>query len=427
MNPKKFPIRLVFAALAGTFLFITLSCEKKEALSSAVELLSFGPAGIQHGEQMRIIGNNLDKVTAIEFVGASIQSTNFVEQTSELIVVTVPEQAERGIITLKTSEGDITSKSPLNLEVPVVITDFTTSAKPGEQITFQGEYLNWVTSIVFADELPVTEFVSQSLTELLVTVPMNAQSGSLTVLTGGTEPLTIELEDQLEVTLPSITGFSPNPVDRGANLTVSGADLDLVKGIVLKGVADTIMDFVSRSETELVIAIPEEATRGTLSIVAFSNIAVESEDILTFVGDPVAPDPLAYPLYIDQLENSAQNWGWGSTVDFNNSENVRDGNAAIKVSYQGSWGALKFANFSVNTAGYQEIAFSIFGTPGTGGKTINLTTNGSSAYVITITEGEWVEYKLPLTELGNPATMTELVFQETGWSGTVYMDHVGLR
>ncbi len=427
MKRKKFHIRFLFVAMASAFLPLIFSCEKKEALSTAIELLSFGPAGVSHGDQISFIGNNLDKVTAIDLVGASIPSTDFVEHTAELIIITVPIAAEHGLVTLKTSAGDIVSKSPLNLEVPVVITDFTHSVKPGEQITFEGEYLNWVTSVVFADEVPVTEFVSQSLNELVVTVPMTAQSGSLTVLTGGTEPLTIELEDQLEVTLPTITGFSPNPVERGDNLTVSGTDLDLVRGIALKGVADAITEFVSRSETELVIAIPEEATRGTISLVAFSDIAVESEDILTFVGDPVAPDPLAFPLYIDQLENSAEDWGWGTSVDFNNTENVRDGNAAIKVSYQASWGALKFANFSVNTANYQEIAFSIFGTSGTEGKTINLTTNGSPTYVITVTEGEWVEYKLPLAELGNPATITELVFQETGWSGAVYMDHVGLR
>lgn len=424
---KNLHIRLVLAAMASAFLSIMFSCEKKETVSTAVELLSFGPAGVSHGEQIRFIGNNLDKVTAIDLVGASIPSTDFVEQTPELIVITVPIEAEHGLVTLKTSGGDILSKSPLNLEVPVVISSFTPLVKPGEQLTFEGEYLNWVTSVVFADEVAVTEFISQSLNELVVTVPMNAQSGVLTVLTGGTEPLTIELEDQLEVTLPAVTRLSPNPVERGSNLTVSGTDLDLVRGVALKGVADTITDFVSQSETELVITIPEEATRGTLSMVAFSNIAVESEDILTFVGDPVAPDPLGFALYIDQLENSAANWGWGQNPDFNNTENVRDGNAAIKIPYQGSWGALKFANFSVNTAGYQEIAFSIFGTPGTGGKTINLTTNGSPTYVITITEGEWVEYKLPLADLGNPATMTELTFQETGWAGVVYMDHVGLR
>lgn len=424
----KSDIRLTFAVLASSILLITFSaCEKKETLSTAVALLSFGPAGVAHGEQIQFIGNNLDKVTAIDLTGASIASGAFIEHTAELIVIIVPIEAEHGAITLKTPDGDIVSKSPLNLEVPVVIKEFTRSVKPGEQITFQGEYLNWVTSVVFADEIPVTEFVSQSLTELVVTVPMNAQSGSLLVLTGGTEPLQIEPEDQLEVTLPTITGFSPNPVERGSNLTVTGTDLDLIKGIALKGVADTIADFVSRSETELVIAVPQDATRGPISIVAFSDIAIESEDILSFVGDPVAPEPLAFPLYVDKLENSAQDWGWGQITDFNNTENVRDGNAAIKTTYQGAWGALKFANFTVNTADYQEIAFSIFGTPGTEGKTINLNANGGPTYTITITEGEWVEHKLPMEALGSPATITDLAFQETGWSGTVYIDHVGLR
>ena len=424
---KLTPYTKVMAACMVAIALLTISCEKKEAASTAVELLSFGPAGVHHGEQIRFIGNNLDKVTAIDLVGASIPASAFVEHTSELIVVTVPTEAEHGPVTLKTPSGDLVSKSPLNLEVPVVVTDYTRSVKPGQQITLQGEYLNWVTSVVFADDVSVTEFASQSLNELVVTVPMAAQSGLLTVRTGGTEPLTIELEEPLDVTLPTISDFSPNPVERGSNLTVRGTDLDLVKGIVLKGVTDTIADFVGQSETELTITIPEDATRGTLAMVTFSDIAVESADILTFVGDPAAPDPLTFALYIDGLENSAQNWGWGPNPDFNNTENVRDGSAAIKMTPDGSWGALSFANFSVNTAAYSEVALSIFGTPGTDGKTFNLTADDSPAYTITLTEGEWVEHHIPLEALGSPTTVTKLTLQETGWSGVVYIDHVGFR
>ena len=135
MKLNKFHIRLVFAALASTFLSMLFSCEKKESVSTAVELLSFGPAGVSHGEEIRFIGNNLDKVTAIELVGASIPSTDFVAQTPESIVITVPIDAERGPVTLKTPAGDIISKSPLNLEVPVVINGFTPSVKPGEQLS----------------------------------------------------------------------------------------------------------------------------------------------------------------------------------------------------------------------------------------------------------------------------------------------------
>lgn len=421
-------IRQVFALLVGTVLLtMFFSCEKKETLSTAVELLSFGPSGVGHGEQIRFIGNNLDKVTAIDLVGASIPSSAFVEHTSEQIVITVPIEAEHGPVTLRTPEGDIVSKSPLNLNVPVEITSMTEAVKPGETITIQGEYLNWISAVTFEGGAVVTTFESQSRTELIVRVPFEAQTGVLIFSCGGTEPIELESETELTVTLPALTGLSPNPVERGETLTINGTDLDLVNEVWFKGVADPVTDFISQSEQQLTLTVPEDAARGTVEIVTFSGITISSTDILSFVGDPAALDPLAFPLFVDKLENNAQNWGWGSTVDFNNTENVRDGDAAIKVSYQGSWGALKFANFSVNTTGYTELSFAIYATPEADGQKVNVSVNGGTTNTITLEAGKWVEYKLSMSELGDPATITELTMQETGWSGAVFIDHVGLR
>jgi len=420
-------IRQVSALLVGIVLLTTLSCEKKEPLSTAVELLSFGPSGVSHGEQIRFIGNNLDKVTAIDLVGASIPSNAFIEHTSEQIIITVPIEAEHGPVTLKTPAGDIVSKSPLNLNVPVEITSMTETVKPGETVSIQGEYLNWISAVAFEGGAVVTTFESQSRTELVVRVPLEAQTGLLIFSCGGTEPIELESETELAVTLPALTGLSPNPIERGKTLTINGTDLDLVNQVWLKGVAEPITDFSNQSEQQLTLTVPEEATRGTVDIVTFSGITISITDILSFVGDPAPLDPLAFPLFVDKLENNAQNWGWGSIVDLNNTENVRDGDAAIKVSYQGSWGALKFANFSVNAAGYTELSFAIYATPETDGQKINVSVNGGTTNVITLEAGKWVEYKLSMSELGDPATITEITMQETGWSGSVFIDHVGLR
>lgn len=422
-------IRMLSLICLTALMSSVISCKKDSvAISSAVELLSFGPTGAKHGESIRFIGNNLDKVTSIELTGATVESSAFTEQTSELIVIVVPQSTEKGYVTLKTPDGDVVSKTQISFDVAVAIESVTPIARPGDNITITGQYLNWVTQVKFTDDIAVTTFVSRSLTELVVTVPQNAKTGLLVISTGGTEPVDIETETELTVTLPSITSFSPNPIERGTNLTITGTDLDLTMGVLFKGIADPITTFVSQTETELIITVPELANKGKISLVAFSSVVVESAEDLKFIGDLPDLEPLGYAMYEDALVNGWQSWGWGGTIDLASSDNVRDGLLSVKKGLDGGWGAFRLhSDAGIATAGYTEITFSIYGSPGTAGKTFNLNANWGNAYSVAVEEGKWVEFKVPISALGNPGTINDLVMQETGWSGTVYIDHVGLR
>ena len=129
---------------------LVTSCKKDTVENSGlVQLESFGPTGAKHGENIIFIGTNMDKVTAVHLEGAEIAAANFVEQTSEKIVLVVPASAIQGYATLKTPNGDVVSKTKINFDVPVVITFMTAEARPGENITIKGEYLNWIKEIKF--------------------------------------------------------------------------------------------------------------------------------------------------------------------------------------------------------------------------------------------------------------------------------------
>jgi hypothetical protein len=425
-NQQSFALMLILVSM-----FAITSCKKDNDVSSdQVMLYSFGPTGAMHGDTLSFIGNRLDQVTSIEFTGATVDKAGFISQTSEVIKVKVPAETERGFVTLKTAQGDIVSKTTLNLEVVVEVTGVPSNARPGENITITGEYLNWVTAIKFSKDKWVdsADFVSATLNQLVVEVPMDAESGPVVFYYGGTGKGPLEVETLgLELTLPAISGMGPNPAVREENLTITGTNLDLVKGIMFKGktTADTV--FVSRSATELVLKIPAEANKGKITLVAYSLVTVQSEESLLFVGDLPDLAPLGYAFYIDKLENGWQNWGWGSTVDFENSDNVRDGAASAKVNYTGQWSGLNFANGNISTANYTELTFSIFGTPGTEGKKINVKPKEGTAFTAVVQEGRWVEFKLTKAQIGNPANITELLFQNQDWTGLVYIDHVGLR
>ncbi len=292
---------VAFLAVFATLVFV-VSCEEDDTMGSGdgVTLLSFGPSGVHHGDTIVFIGENLDDVSAIMFKpSVEVTSAEFASQSATLIEVAVPQSAEAGTIILKTPDGDIESKSLLNFEVEVDITSITAEARPGANITITGEKINWIEAVTFSADLVVdtTMFVSQSETELVVPVPMEAQSGFLIFATGGTEPLTFASDDQLTVTLPAITSLSPAAARHESNLTISGTDLDLVTEAVFSdgdaGASVVAADFVSHSATEIVVAVPATSVDGPITLKQRSPVDVVSSDltIVLPVGTTATPSP----------------------------------------------------------------------------------------------------------------------------------------
>ncbi|MFT4024187.1 MAG: hypothetical protein QM664_10440 [Flavihumibacter sp.] len=175
-------MRKIISSVVLPMVLITLllaSCDKKEEVSTAVELLSFGPSGLKHGDEMQVIGNNLSAVTSVILSGATVDASAFKVHTQERISFIIPEAATSGKIILVTPQGNIESKAAVNFEVPVVITGMPATARPGDEITITGEFMNWVESVEFTDAVFQTEFISKSLTELKLKVPAMARTGTL--------------------------------------------------------------------------------------------------------------------------------------------------------------------------------------------------------------------------------------------------------
>lgn len=293
-------IRLLLLISLISITGLITSCKKKDgdAIPDKVTLLSFGPTGSKHSDTIKFIGYHLDRVTNIQFAGTAnntVDQKSFISQTSEGISLLVPAGAEKGYVTLKSTEPDVISKTMFNLKVAAVVTAITQQARPGENITITGNFLNWVSRITFARDKVVSSFVSKSINQIVVTVPADAQTGPLILSYQGTDSSDVQTKDTLKVTLPVTTTLSPNPVKHQTNLTITGTNLDLTKQIVFSGVSAPVTSFVSQSATQIVVKVPAQTTTGKVTLVAASGVTTVSAtdlQVLLPAITTVAPNPI---------------------------------------------------------------------------------------------------------------------------------------
>ena len=108
---------------------------------------------------------------------------------------------------------------------------------------------------------------------LFRSVPIYAQPGKIRISNGAEIPIVVYSDEDLDITLPSFTSVTPNPVKPGEESVVEGNDFDLVEYIILPG-GEKIK---SNSEDKMTIKTPGSLKEGVVTLVAYSGIEIESE------------------------------------------------------------------------------------------------------------------------------------------------------
>ena len=228
------------------------------------------------GDVVTIKGDYLNLMHGIIFAGSdTIKEAEFVGHDRYTIQVKIPVEARTGVITLTDTLKDGTSletKEELTINTPEATPIENRNIKAGEILSIKGSAFDQIASVKFEGAtVDAADFKSQSATEITVAVPVKATDGTFYVVTKSGVEVPV---GNIITVVPTQLVATPNPVKNGAEITITGKDMDLITGIAFPNAKESKLNKVET--TKVTSTVPEDAQKGdiTLSLDNGKTVAV---------------------------------------------------------------------------------------------------------------------------------------------------------
>jgi hypothetical protein len=292
------------------------------------------------------------------------------------------------------------------------------------QYSITGNNLASVTKIEFNG---VNAYFNPTLatnTNIIVAVPSNAPWGAnqpntvvVTTLHG-----TATYSFSIQQPPPVITGFSPLAGSAGDTITITGSIFDNLTAVKFGTVPATI---ISSTPTQIKVTVPAGVGSANIFVTTPGGTAMSQ-----------AKYGFKYIVYDDALAAGWWHGGWGGgdQLILNNTTNVETGTYSILVPYSGGYGGFQVGNggatITVSDLGLTAIKLSIY-LPASGSPTQKVVIGindqeGTNGVQVVLIPGQWVHVSIPLSQLGNPTTINDVIVQEfSGNVVTIYLDNIG--
>ena len=235
--------------------------------SSAPIVTEFLPESGPVGARVLISGSNFIAVTEVRFNGISAVFTLL----GDSISAEVPPDATTGPITVTAAGGAATSAKPFTVTVlggPAITSINPTQARVGEIVTILGENLDAAVAVWFNGTQASFNVFGNSI---LATVPVNAISGPITVVTPKGSALSPVAFSLISAQAPEVYSFTPEVGSTGTPVSITGSNLVNVSEVRFGGAA---AEFTRVSNTELQATVPAGATTGAIVVTSPSGTAV---------------------------------------------------------------------------------------------------------------------------------------------------------
>ena len=215
------------------------------------------------GDVVTIKGDYLNLMHGVIFAGSdTIKEAEFVGHDRYTIQVKIPAEARTGVITLTDTIKDGTSletKEELTINTPEATPIKDRTIKAGEILSIKGSSFDQIVSVKFEGAtVDAADFKSQSAAEITVAVPAKATDGTFYVVTKSGIEVPV---GNIITVVPTQLVATPNPVKNGAELTITGKDMDLITGIAFPNAATSELKKVET--TKVTATVPEDAQEST--------------------------------------------------------------------------------------------------------------------------------------------------------------------
>lgn len=218
------------------------------------------------GDVVTIKGDYLNLMHGVIFAGSdTIKEAEFVGHDRYTIQVKIPAEARTGVITLTDTTKDGTSletKEELTINTPEATPIKDRNIKAGEILSIKGTSFDQIVSVKFEGAtVNAADFKSQSVAEITVAVPAKATDGTFYVVTKSGIEVPV---GNIITVVPTQLVATPNPVKNGAELTITGKDMDLITGIAFPNAATSQLNKVET--TKVTATVPEDAQEGDITL-----------------------------------------------------------------------------------------------------------------------------------------------------------------
>lgn len=218
------------------------------------------------GDVVTIKGDYLNLMHGVIFAGSdTIKEAEFVGHDRYTIQVKIPVEARTGVITLTDTIKDGTSletKEELTINTPEVTPIKDRNIKAGEILSIKGASFDQIASVKFEGAtVDAADFKSQSAAEITVAVPAKATDGTFYVVTKSGIEVPV---GNIITVVPTQLVATPNPVKNGAEITITGKDMDLITGIAFPNAKESKLNKVET--TKVTSTVPEDAQKGDITL-----------------------------------------------------------------------------------------------------------------------------------------------------------------